>query len=175
VTDPGFESGGAGWTFINNAGPDNHDGTHSGAWTSYVNKQGPTLSGEISQVITTIPGDDYSIDMWVSQNAFTAPGDRLVISFGGTTLFDETHPAFPINPFPSVIGPDPSAYTELSFTALASTTLSTFAYLGVNIQDGTYFLDDVSINDLGPASVPEPGTSIVARSRIGGAGIDALV
>jgi hypothetical protein len=89
VTDPGFESGGAGWTFINNAGPDNHDGTHSGAWTAFVNKQGPTLSGEISQVITTIPGDNYSIDLWVSQNAFISSGATLIISFGGTTLFNE--------------------------------------------------------------------------------------
>ena len=68
VTDPGFETGGTGWTFVGNAGPDNHDPTHSGAWTAYVNAGGipsnPPNSGAILQNITTTPGDNYSVDLF---------------------------------------------------------------------------------------------------------------
>jgi hypothetical protein len=91
--------------------------------------------------------------LWTSQNASTGGSDEIIISFGGTTLFDEIDPAFPI-----AGGSPENGYTELSFTASASSTLSTFEYQGLNITGGTYFLDDVSINDLGPPSVPEPGT-----------------
>lgn len=162
VVDPGFESGGAGWTFIGNAGPDDHDGTHSGAWTAFVNAGGlvsmPPDSGSVSQDISTITGHSYSIDMWVGQNAEAGPPDEILISFGSSTLFDQIGPIFNTTSVPEGSGPAPSAYTELSFTATAAGPTSTFEYEGLNLVGGTYFIDDVSINDLGGIPTPEPGT-----------------
>jgi hypothetical protein len=86
----------------------------------------------------------------------------VTISFGGTTLFNEVNPAFPVDPCCNISGPDPSAYTELTFNVLASSAASTFDFGAENLAAGTYFLDDVSIIDLGL-----PPTLTIAESGTG--------
>jgi len=98
VSDQGFENGGAARTFYRELWRlDNHDRTHSGLWTSYVNAlpaHPGSFSCAISQNIAMAPGDNYSIILLASRNDFNSTGSEVVISFGGTTLFDEVTPAF---------------------------------------------------------------------------------
>ena len=132
VIEPGFERGGTNWTFVDNAGPDNWDTPHMGAWSAYVNAPTHGVSGSVSQTVPTEPLHAYQVTFWIASNCWAA-GD-LSVSFAGVTK--KWHNLPPC-----------MQYKKYSFTATANDTSSLFMFSGSNL-DGTYFIDDITISDL---------------------------
>jgi PEP-CTERM motif len=147
VTNGSFETGDfTGWTLSGNTGFTGVEcpgapfaGPGDGNCDAF---SGPVGSnGTLSQILTTTPGQSYTI-------RFDFQPD------GGTTSFfsavwDTQPPLF------SVTNPPASPYQVLSFTALATTPTTTLSF---NFRDDPGFLklDSVSV-----VAVPEPGTMVL--------------
>ncbi|MGD0816208.1 MAG: leucine-rich repeat protein [Verrucomicrobiota bacterium] len=82
-----------------------------------------------------MPGQSYLIDFWIANNGFSSPDSSVSVSFGDTVGFTQTAGNAPV-----------WTYSEGSFTAIANSTTTVFAFSG-NLDGGTFFLDDVSVYD----------------------------
>jgi PEP-CTERM motif-containing protein len=156
VVNGGFESGDfSGWT---GGFPDNFVATddaalvHSGQFGVAFGAVG-ALS-DLSQTLTTIPGQIYNISFWLDSNGLSP--DEVKLSWGGVAIFDQSN--IPAN-----------GWTQYSFleTALSTSTLLDF---GLRQDSGYSGLDDVSVDTV--SAVPEPSTW--AMLLLGFAGIAAL-
>jgi hypothetical protein len=130
VTNSGFEQMKLEWTFTGDSGVT--PAPHTGNYAAFVN----IAIGSVSQAIATVPGDIYAVSFWLSANGYSASGAIITASFGGVTGFSNTYPAGAFS------------YQQESFTVVAATTNSPFTFSGV-MNGGTFFLDDVSVTDLG--------------------------
>lgn len=157
VVNPGFETGDfTGWNTTNAAfgslfGVDGNP--HSGNNAAFFGGVSSTPFDDdvISQVLPTVAGHNYSLDFFVSNNG-GAPNDfRALVN--GTAVF-------------TLQDADAFGYMEETFTFLA-TGSDTLAF-AARQRPAFYFLDDVSVTDLG-AAVPEPG-SIATFAGLGMAG-----
>jgi hypothetical protein len=156
VVNGGFETGNfSGWT---GGFPDNFVAAgdtalvHSGQFGVGFGAVG-SLS-DLSQTLTTIPGQTYTISFWLNSNG--VPPDEVKLSWGGVTIFDQSN--IPAN-----------GWTEYSFleSAVSSSTLIDFGLR----QDSSYSgLDDISVNAV--SAVPEPSTW--AMLLLGFAGVALL-
>ncbi len=149
IVNPGFEAGDfTGYTRGGNVGfavviaNCANAGTHSG---SYCAELGPFRSdGTLSQTFTATPGNQLTLTYFLASQAAApnTPNDFRVF-LNGATLFDQTN----LGAF---------GYTQFTFsaTALASNTL-TFAFR----NDPAFFgLDDISVTEAPPSTVPEPSS-----------------
>jgi hypothetical protein len=156
VSNPGFES-------CNNPGdapPSWTSGSsycsfnpHSGTWDGDFGGTGATLS----QIISTIIGDEYDFQFWLWDVAITP--NSFSASFGSDTVLSLTN------------APN-SPYTLEDFTVTATATSTQISFTGTASGNG-WSLDDVSVTDLGPAAptAPEPSTFLLACSLLGFAGL----
>jgi len=127
------------WQFQSGAGtvqaapgtPGCGDATHSGSYAAFVNSLGtnPARYGSVSQDIPTVPGQNYKVTFWAAGNCGVS--GQLSASFAGTSVDL------------SSLGRS-TPYEKFTFSATATSSVSTFAFVGTNLT-GTYFLDDVSI------------------------------
>jgi hypothetical protein len=138
IQDPGFEEGGADWTFVNGAGvveapPGNPlcgNASHTGDWAAFVNRLGQDGPyGSVTQTVPTTVGQSYRVSFWVAGNC--AGGGSLTVSFGNNQISWSDY------------GAD-VPYTEYGFLAKATSNSTTFSFSGQNLT-GTYFLDDVTV------------------------------
>ena len=116
---------------------------HSGSYEAVMGAINNKFDS-ISQTLTTIPGNSYTVDFWLlnGQEASTTGSStsEFQVSWGGNVILDLVN--FPLFP-----------YTEETLTVKAtgtSTTLELSAYQTY----GHFSLDDVSVS----AVVPEPST-----------------
>jgi hypothetical protein len=149
ITNPGFESGTTGWTFAGSSGVTG--APHTGSDSGYVNCVpcgAPGYSGSVSQTISTNIGDAYSIDFFVADNnlAVFGTGGGVSVAFGNTIGFSTTT---------NIAGN--LTWVEENFTGTATSATTTFSFASQAMIGGTYFIDDITVNDLGPAA-PEPST-----------------
>lgn len=161
VTNGGFESGNAGWTFTANdcsnaagnpnAGP-SYTGTttavgtyarpHSGSYDLWMGAAGCTPS--VSQSITTVAGQTYSLSFWAKVNgALNSVPNQLIVSFNSTTLLNQQ------------MSDTTWQHMVFNVTAMGRDQI---AFAANNIYGGTE-IDDVSITQV--ASTPEPHTAIL--------------
>ena len=120
------------------------DGTdaHTGRFGAYFGPVGGVLN--LTQTLSTVPGTLYSVSFWLAQAPATVTPyiNSFTVLFGGTTLFSQT-------PVPA------EAYTQYSFTQLASSASTTLAFSFRN-DVGFFSLDDVAVT--AASSVPEPAS-----------------
>jgi len=151
VANPGFESGDfAGWTLSGANSSPGYDGelygvdtadAHSGNYGAYFGSVGGVL--DMSQLLTTTPGDHYVISFWLQETPGTFfPYENLFsVSFGGTTLVSQSD----VSNFP---------YALFAYDAVARTGQTSLVF---SFRDdvGYFSLDDVSVSP-GVVTAPEP-------------------
>jgi hypothetical protein len=161
VVNGGFETGDAtGWTLVPAAGGSLmgiSGNSNTGSWSFSFGAVGfldDTLS---QQIVPTVAGNSYLIDFWLDHPANDAQ-NHFNASWDGGTLVD-------------MLNVGAFGYTEFTFTEIA-TSASTPIQFGSYEVPSWFYLDDVSVTDLGPAggAVPEPLTMFSAFMAISGLG-----
>jgi Zn-dependent metalloprotease len=94
ITNPGFESGSAGWTattgVIGQWGSSGQP-THSGTWDAWLDGYGTTHTDTLSQTVTLPAGcSSYTLSFWLhidsAETTTTTQYDKLTLQLGATTL-----------------------------------------------------------------------------------------
>lgn len=155
ITNGGFEDGFSGYTLtpgtFSFAG---QNATFAQSGIGYANLERTGAIGTLSQTITTVIGQTYSISFFVANDSGVAP-NSFAASFGtsgAAAQFSVTNaPAF--------------GYTFVTFNTVATTTSSTLQF-NFRHDDDFFRLDSVSV-------VPEPSTN--ALLLLSGAGIIGMV
>jgi hypothetical protein len=143
VVNGGFETGNfSGWTLsdtsLTRAG---RDAPHDGTYEAKLGNRNPST---MDQVIPTVAGQSYTIDMFVGRLGLLASGDAFSFtgSLGGKEFLSLTAATLPLN----------SPYAEYTATVVASSdnALLRFAYVD---QPSYILLDDIRVTGVSP--VPE--------------------
>jgi hypothetical protein len=166
VTNCGFETGDfTGWTLSGNdvpselnnlygvEGVDPFDGIspHSGSYQAFFGDL-VANSTTISQTITTIPGNVYTISWFLAQDTATVPpySNEFVASFGGSSVSGSDF---------DVLG-----YTQESFSVFVTAPSMLLSFTAGN-DLGEFLLDDISVT--GPAATtPEPAAWMLTMSGL---------
>jgi hypothetical protein len=178
VENGGFETGNfSGWTATTAIGAcqsvgtdassactgaqaDLDPGPHSGSYAAYLGQPYPSNPGLLSQAISTVPGQAYTLDFWLanlSDNQISTP-NGFQVSWNGTTVVSfQDSPAF--------------GYTQFTIPGLTATdTTTTLMFSEYQVPAG-FVLDDVSVT-ASVTQVPEPGVAVLLG--IGLAGVAGL-
>ena len=139
VNNGGFETGDfTGWTL--NASSRYNFVTTSSGWV-HSGSHGVALGqsgslGSLSQTLTTSPGQNYLLSLWVAnpQTRYGATPNQFLVQWNGTTIFSQANLPF-------------TTWTNLQFIVTA-TGASTVLRLG--FEDTPYYLglDDISVNPI---------------------------
>lgn len=161
VRNPGFEatSGIAGsfWTpsgfiaegfdyFIDSNPADAQTGNRSFAGG------GIGAPGFISQSIATLPGQNYTIDLWLANLSGFADGTEIQVMWGGNVVYDAT----------DILG---FGYNHIIIDPLAT---STNTMLSIGLRDDSFFLN---IDNVSVRQVPEPASLALLLGGLGAAGL----
>lgn len=132
---------GVNWVFHSDIAPPGTEwAAQSGLYAAY--HYGSTWS-TFSQDLTTTAGQYYNLQFWLWTGALTSGTNEFMVTWGGTTVFDQTNL------------PASNIYDNYNYTLLASagTTTLTFGFR----HDSAYFhLDSVSVDP-----VPLPPTMLL--------------
>jgi hypothetical protein len=163
VSNPGFESGLAGWTRFGNTGYSGVAGNFAGqaptegAAQAYFGPVGS--SGGIFQSVATMAGETYrvSFDVWAAPG-----GQQFQVDFGGATLFNDRMR-------------QGQGYTSLVYDVIASAASSELRFRTQH-NPSYYLLDNVRVESVGGGgggAVPEPGTWVMLIAGFGLVGLAA--
>jgi hypothetical protein len=158
VSDGGFESAtlgnynpgpiGDGW--IVTAGGiqvyDTADGfggvPHSGSQYVYLD-EGYGVN-TISQTLTTVVGQSYTVSFWVADDT----ANSVIVTFGGQTLFNGTAPTNGVS--------SAGDYVNFTYSVTATSTSTALTITGQYFNGNGTILDDVSVTPNGVPSTPAP-------------------
>jgi hypothetical protein len=166
VSNCGFETGDfTSWTISGNTanplgtyyGVDNLDAS-SGNYGAYMSQDyidGGTAPVDLSQLLTTIPGDLYTVTFFLEQD--TAP------TLGYTHAFTATLGGTSVSLTPTTANPGPvGTFTEYAFSGTATAASTPLVFTFEN-DDNYWSLDDVSA-----VLAPEPSTYLLAGTAFSG-------
>jgi hypothetical protein len=137
VQNCGFETGDfTHWTVVANltavcSGVASAYGPNSGTYSACLGNEGSL--GFVSQTITDIPGETYTLSFWLKSDGFTP--NEFQVSYNGTVLTD-------------MVNMSAFGYTQFSFAGLIGTGSDTIQF-GERDDDGFLNLDDVSFVEVG--------------------------
>jgi hypothetical protein len=120
-----------------------------GSYDAYFGATGP-YSDAISQAISTIPGQSYTISFWLA-NVSVDPSNSFQVQWGGTII-------------QTLSNQDAFGYTDYTSTVQATASSEQLAFLAWN-NTGVFYLDDVSVNG-SSASVPIPPNVLLLGSGL---------
>ncbi|HEY0778071.1 MAG TPA: carbohydrate binding domain-containing protein [Gemmatirosa sp.] len=153
VANCGFETGAfGGWTAsgdTSNTGIDAYS-THSGGYGAYFANRAPQT---LAQTLATVAGTRYTVSFWLLSEDNPIPGTAFFrASMGGAPLVD-------------LEGQAPLAYTEYSFTTVA-TGAATELQFAIENAPSFYQLDDVSVVPAAVTTTPEPATTALVAAGL---------
>jgi hypothetical protein len=155
VVNGGFETGNfSGWTQngsfnIVTGGPD-HTGNYIGGYGPHSGDYYAALGtigslGTLSQTLTTVPGQTYTLSYFMASDGGTPSEFR--VEWNGNTLIDQTNVA-------------QQGYTSYSFQMTAPGATSTLTFLERN-DPGYISLDDVTVGTALVSKTPEPSSVVL--------------
>jgi hypothetical protein len=150
VSNGGFESGLAGWSATGFQLQDFDFGVDGAlAHTGSNSFKGGAIEslGFLSQVMTTVPGTAYNIDLWLASDGFFENEFRVL--WNGQVVYDKTD-IFP------------QGFTQIVIDPMATGAFSTLSF-GFRDDSGFLHIDEVSVRAV--AAIPEP--SQVALIAVG--------
>ena len=160
VLDPGFEQQNGNWTFAGSSGL--HGFNHTGSLSAivYCDRCDLGTTSSVSQTVATTAGNVYSVDFWLSPDSCCdsfSQGGAVTVAFGNTVGFSRSAQFFPL-----------ATFQEYSFTSTATGASTTFSFSALGLASGTVFIDDINIQDLGPAETgaPEPATWLTGGAAL---------
>jgi len=132
---------------IDNSGPGPNSGTYFASTgctgAQCIGSDSLSTTNYLYQNLTTVAGDTYSVTFYFASGG--EPGQELLATFGGTTLFDLVN----------LPGNAETGYTAYTTTVVASATTSLLEFQGR--QDPAYnALDDISVDLV--TGTPEPSS-----------------
>jgi uncharacterized repeat protein (TIGR01451 family) len=180
VTNGGFETGDfTGWTtngatggqvLCNDVNYPAHSGNCAAAFGAGLGNP-----FTISQNLTTVAGDDYTLDFWISNDQEAGSPISFSASWNGTTVYSNANQ---VSTF---------AYTHIVISNLTATSTSTpISFSGDGNNGHRWVLDDVSVTapaaDLSLTNTPSPSTGVsgnpltytIAATNTGGATANAV-
>ncbi|MDQ6654758.1 MAG: PEP-CTERM sorting domain-containing protein [Verrucomicrobiota bacterium] len=155
ITNGGFEDGFSNWILtpgtFSFAG---QNATFAQSGIGYANLERTGSIGTLSQTISTVPGQTYSISFYLANDSGVAP-NSFAAAFG---------PSGAPSQF-SIVNSPAFAYTNITFSTVATTTSSVLQFRFQH-DDDFFRLDTVTV-------VPEPSTN--ALMLLSGIGVVGFV
>jgi hypothetical protein len=155
LTNPGFETGNfSGWSA---AGPflglqAGHTGSFSAYCGSGYNDNG-TVGDLFSQTVTTTPGLNYEVSLWVIGNGGAGP-DEVYVLWDGSRILSLANQTY-------------GAWTQLEVTVMATSASSTVGF-GFRNQPANYDFDDAVVTPNVIVQTPEPSTVTIGALGLAG-------
>ncbi len=118
---------------------------HSGNCAGYLANL--VQLGSLSQVLSTTPGENYVLSFYLANSS---QPNQIIVSWDGAELLNQTN--LPDQP-----------YTNYMYNVSATSSSTTLSFAGTNVE-AAIFLDDVSVEDVGPA--PEPASNLLGLAGL---------
>ncbi len=118
--------------------------SHSGNQSAHL---GNLSDHSLSQILTTIAGESYTVSFWLANSA-TSTINAFSVYFDSVQMT--------MNPFASteLLDAAPFAYQQVSFTGMATASSTQLDFI-FNNEDGFWSLDDVEIDLVAAPGAPE--------------------
>lgn len=133
-----------------------------GNWSSIPNDYA-ALANDIYQVLSTSPGQQYSLSFYTAADLYLAPSVSVAVALNGSTLASFDTPPYAWDP--QFVRYDQMHWEELTYSFTASSTATKLEFIDLNTHD--FGLAAVSV-------VPVPDNGGLTLSLVGAMAIEVV-